>query len=167
MCTSPETSQLSYHQNLCLPVTDTDLRIFQEEFQGFHKVSRHPFALCKLNAKHPLWDAERPYPPPPSTHTYMRKCCFPLIPALMLLCDWQKVRIPYRFCANEQKGAYKNLIWGRGYSVISHFIGQQKVHEVDARHKSIRSEDLFVPVLTEPLVWPTLDSEICSGRCPM
>lgn len=51
-------------------LTDTDLRIFQEEFQGVHKASRYSFPLCKLIAKQPFRDAEPPHPlPPPPPHT--------------------------------------------------------------------------------------------------
>lgn len=52
--TSPETSQLSHHQNLYLPLADTDLNIFEEEFQGVRKASRYPFAVHKLIAKQPV-----------------------------------------------------------------------------------------------------------------
>lgn len=51
--------------------------------------------------------------------------------------------------------------------MVSHFIGKQKVHELNARHKSIRNEVLFAPVLMEPLVWTVSDREICSGGCSM
>lgn len=62
-----------------------------------------------------------------------------------------KSELPTDFVQMSERKPVKKTIWRRGCSVISHFIEQQKVHDVKARHKSIRNEVSFIPALVEPL----------------